>query len=138
MLIVIVASPILNLIGNLSGSIAPSITVTKSTCNRPAGFILIIADISGFNNSIGHGAPDHPWPVVRVEKGEVVRFLVCNLDQRQAHGFAISYYFDSGVLIASGEAYRIVFTATKPGTFAIYCNIFCTIHICMQGQLIVS
>jgi heme/copper-type cytochrome/quinol oxidase subunit 2 len=37
-----------------------------------------------------------------------------------------------------GEAYSISFTATKAGTFAIYCNIFCTIHIYMRGQLIVS
>jgi hypothetical protein len=132
------AGPILNLAGNSSSEVAPSVTVTKSTCNRPPGFILIIADLSGFNDSIGHGAPAHPWPVVHVEKGQEVSFLVCNLDQTQAHGFAITYYFDAGVPIMPGGAYRIVFTATKAGTFTIYCNIFCTIHIFMRGQLIVS
>ena len=135
--ILIVAGPVLNLMGTSSG-VTPPVTVTKSTCDRPPGFILIIADLSGFNDSIGHGAPTHPWPVVHVEKGQVVLFLVCNLDPTQAHGFAITHYFDAGVPILPGEAYRIVFTATDAGTFAIYCNIFCTIHIYMRGELIVS
>ena len=138
-LMVLAAGPILNRLGNApSSSVGPPVTVTMSTCTRPPGFILIIADLTGFNNSIGHGAPTHPWPVVRVQKGEVVRFLVCNLDQTQAHGFAITYYFDAGVPIAPGDAYTVVFTATQAGTFTIYCNIFCTIHIYMRGQLIVS
>jgi len=138
LLLVIAAGPIFNLTGNQPNGVAPSVSVVKSTCDRPAGFILIIADLSGFNNSIGHGAPVHPWPIVHVVKGQVVHFLVCNLDPTQAHGFAITYYFDSGVPILPGEAYRIVFTATEAGTFTIYCNIFCTIHIYMRGQLIVS
>jgi hypothetical protein len=126
---------------NLSGrpsSTSPATTFTRSTCDRPPGFILIIADLSGFNDSIGHGAPVHPWPIVRVEKGQLVRFLVCNFDPTQAHGFAITYYFDSGVPMMPGQAYKIVFTATKAGTFDIYCNIFCTIHVFMRGQLIVK
>ena len=114
------------------------VNVSRSPCVRPPGFILIIADLSGFNDSIGHGAPLHPWPIVQVQKGQVVRFLVCNLDPTQAHGFAITYYFERGVPIAPGDAYTIVFTANEAGTFAIYCNIFCTIHIYMRGQLVVS
>ena len=121
-----------------SPSYAPLVSVSKSSCVRPAGFILIIADLTGFNDSIGHGAPFHPWPIVRVQQGQVVRFLVCNTDLTQAHGFAITYYFDAGVPIEPGDAYQIVFTATQAGTFTIYCNIFCTIHIYMRGQLIVS
>jgi len=136
--LLVLTGPVLNLIGSPPSSIAPPVTVTKSTCNRPPGFILIIADLSGFNDSIGHGAPAHPWPVVQVEKGQVVRFLVCNLDPTQAHGFAVTHYFDAGVPIMPGEAYKIVFTATDAGTFTIYCNIFCTIHIYMRGELIVS
>ena len=136
--ITIVAGPVLNWIGPPSSTVPPPVTVTKSTCVRPPGFILIIADLSGFNNSIGHGAPAHPWPVVQVEKGQVVRFLVCNIDQTQAHAFAITHYFDAGVAIMPGEAYRIIFTASEVGTFAIYCNIFCTIHIYMRGELVVS
>jgi FtsP/CotA-like multicopper oxidase with cupredoxin domain len=113
-------------------------TVTKSTCERPPGFILIIADLSGFNNSIGHGAPSNPWPVITVRRGDVVRLLVCNKDSTQPHGFAIGTYLDAGVTLAPGDAYRITFTATRPGSFVIYCNIFCTVHVYMVGRLIVS
>jgi FtsP/CotA-like multicopper oxidase with cupredoxin domain len=113
-------------------------TVSKSTCVRPPGYILIIADLSGFNNSIGHGAPSNPWPVITVHRGDVVRLLVCNKDSTQPHGFAIGTYLDAGVTLAPGDAYRIVFTATVPGGFVIYCNIFCTVHIYMVGRLVVS
>jgi nitrous oxide reductase len=116
----------------------PLVTFSRSTCVRPPGFILIIADLSGFNDSIAHGAPVNPWPVVRVHQGDLVRFLVCNKDATQAHGFAIETYFDSGVVLAPGDAFEVEFTATLPGSFVIYCNIFCTIHAFMVGRLIVS
>ena len=137
-LVILTISPDLNHIGTSTSEVESSAVVTKSVCMRPPGYILIIADLSGYNDSIGHGAPTHPWPVVNVEKGQVVHFLVCNLDQTQAHGFAITHYFDAGIPILPGEAYRIVFTANEAGTFAIYCNIFCTIHIYMRGELVVS
>jgi hypothetical protein len=116
----------------------PVIAVTKSTCDRPPGFILIIADLSGFNDSIGHGAPLHPWPVIHVHQGDAVQLLVCNRDTTQPHGFAIGTYLNAGMVLAPGDAYRVVFTATVPGTFVIYCNIFCTVHVFMRSQLIVS
>lgn len=137
-LVILTISPDLNHIGTSTSEVESSAVVTKSVCITPPGYILIIADLSGYNDSIGHGAPTHPWPVVNVEKGQVVHFLVCNLDQTQAHGFAITHYFDAGMPILPGEAYRIVFTANEAGTFAIYCNIFCTIHIYMRGELVVS
>jgi flagellar basal body-associated protein FliL len=121
-----------------SGTYRSSVTVTRSTCTRPPGFFLIIADLSGFNDSIAHGAPLNPWPVVHVHLGDFVRFVVCNQDQTQAHAFAIQTYFDSGVVLAPGDAFRIEFKATFPGTFVIYCNIFCTVHAFMVGRLIVS
>jgi len=123
---------------NLSPSTLSPAVVTKSTCDRPPGFILIIADLSGFNDSISHGAPANPWPVIRVHKGDVVHLLVCNKDSTQPHGFAILTYLDAGIVLAPGDAYRIVFTANVPGTFVVYCNIFCTVHIYMVGRLIVS
>jgi FtsP/CotA-like multicopper oxidase with cupredoxin domain len=121
-----------------SSSLPSPATITKSTCDRPPGFILIIADLSGFNNSMRHGAPTNPWPVIQVHQGDVVSFLVCNKDTTQPHGFAIQTYLDSGVILAPGDAYRIVFTATVPGSFKVYCNIFCTVHIFMVGRLIVT
>ena len=116
----------------------PSVIVSPSTCDKRPDFILIIADTNGFNDSISHGAPSNPWPVVRVLRGQVVNLLVCNQDSTQPHGFAIGTYLDAGIPMGPGEAYRIVFTATEPGTFRIYCNIFCTVHVFMFGQLIVS
>jgi heme/copper-type cytochrome/quinol oxidase subunit 2 len=136
-LIVIAIGGIFNLTSQASNA-PPSIVITKSTCDRPPGFILIIADLSGFNDSIGHGAPLHPWPVIRIQRGQMVRFVVCNHDTTQPHGFAIRYYLDAGIAMAPGDAYQIVFPATETGTFDIFCNIFCTIHVFMRGQLIVS
>ncbi len=116
----------------------PAVNVMSSTCVRPPGFFLIIADLSGFNDSIAHGAPVNPWPIIRVQQGDVVHILVCNMDMSQAHGFSIQSYFDQGVILAPGDAYRIVFAATVPGTFVMYCNIFCTVHAFMVARLIVS
>ena len=123
---------------NSSTNNLPLVSVTSSTCKRPPGYFLIIADLSGFNDSINHGAPLNPWPVIHVHEGDTVRIVVCNEDTSQAHGFAIQTYFDVGVILAPGDAYRIVFAATVPGTFVIYCNIFCTVHAFMVGRLIVS
>jgi flagellar basal body-associated protein FliL len=121
-----------------SGTYDFSVKVTRSTCVRPPGFILIIADLSGFNDSVAHGAPLNPWPVIHVHVGDFVRFVVCNEDQMQAHAFAVQTYFDSGVVLAPGDAFRIEFQATIPGSFVIYCNIFCTVHAFMVGRLVVS
>ena len=136
-LTVLVIDNALNSVGRSSSSL-PSVVVTKSTCNQPSGFVLIIADLSGFNDSVHHGAPLHPWPIIRVLRGQMVRLVVCNQDTTQPHGFAIKYYLDAGIAMAPGDAYRIVFKATEIGTFDIFCNIFCTIHVFMRGQLIVS
>ena len=121
-----------------STSYALAVKVSKSSCVRSVGFLLILADLSGFNDSIAHGAPLNPWPVVHVHTDDYVHFLVCNDDASQAHGFAIETYFDRGVAILPGEAFTIEFQATIPGSFVIYCNIFCTVHAFMVGRLIVS
>ena len=123
---------------NASVNNLPVVNVTPSTCERPPGYFLIIADLSGFNDSIAHGAPLNPWPVIHVHEGDIVRILVCNEDMSQAHGFAIQTYFDTGVIMAPGDAFRIVFAANVPGTFVMYCNIFCTVHAFMVSRLIVS
>jgi len=121
-----------------SESYSLPVSVSRSACVTPSGFILIIADLTGFNDSIDHGAPLNPWPVIRVNQGDTVRLLVCNDDLSQAHGFAIQTYFDRGVVLAPGEAFRIQFQATLPGSFVIYCNIFCTVHAFMVGRLVVQ
>ena len=122
-----------------SPSNTPPVEVSKSSsCIRSAGSLLILADLSGFNDSIAHGAPLNPWPVVQVHTGDYVRFLVCNDDATQAHGFAIETYFEMGVAIPPNTAFTIEFQATIPGSFIIYCNIFCTVHAFMVGRLVVS
>jgi len=123
---------------NVSVANLPVVSVTRSTCVRPPGYFLIIANLSGFNDSIAHGAPLNPWPVINVHEGDTVRIVVCNGDMSQAHAFAIQTYFETGVTLAPGDAYKIVFAATVPGTFIIYCNIFCTVHAFMVSRLVVS
>jgi len=122
----------------ISSQIGSEAIVSPATCTRPAGDILIIADLGGFNDSISHGAPADPWPIIRVSTGKTVDVIVCNLDSTQPHGFAIDHYLPAGIPIRSGEAYKISFVADVSGDFAIYCTIFCTIHVFMRGQLIVG
>jgi nitrous oxide reductase len=98
---------------------------------------LVIADGRGFNGSASHGAPETPWPVIQVPKGETVNLLLCNLDPVQAHGFAIDHYFDGGVVLKPGDAYKVSFAASATGLFRIYCNIFCTVHRIMSGRLMI-
>ena len=105
-------------------------------CQKPAGGYLIIASVSGFNDSISHGAPTKAWPIVTVNKGDTVKLVVCNIDS-QAHGFQINNYFDSNIeSVAPGQAITVSFVADKTGTFTIYCSIPCSVHIRMQsGEL---
>jgi heme/copper-type cytochrome/quinol oxidase subunit 2 len=111
------------------------------TCagNGSAGNFLIVATANGYNESIAHGVTQSSWPVIHVAKGTMVNITVCNGD-RQAHGFQIAHYFDSNIeTVAPGQKITVTFVADQPGTFRIYCSIFCTIHSFMQsGELVVS
>ncbi len=109
-------------------------------CVKPAGGFLIIASGTGYNDSIGHGAPQKNWPIVDVRQGQNVTIVVCDIDI-QAHGFQITHYYDSSnghadVTLAPGQVITVSFTADKAGDFDIYCEIFCTIHIYMQSGLL--
>lgn len=116
-------------------------TTEESACVRPPGYFLIVADLTGYNDSVDHlqQAPDAPWPVIQVHRGDTVHILICNLDNYSPHGFAIEHYFDVGVALMPHDSYRISFVADEDGTFTMYCNIFCPVHPYMQnGELIVS
>jgi len=103
-------------------------------CEKPPGGYLIIANEEGFNDSIAHGAPTITWPVVTVKVGSTVHIEVCNAD-RQAHGFQVTHYFDSNIeTVSLGQVINVSFVADRPGTFEIYCSIFCSIHIYMQNE----
>lgn len=108
-------------------------------CTKPAGGYLIIASIKGYNDSIDHGAPLKSWPIINVSKGSTVRITVCNID-KQAHGFQVSHYYDSSIeTLPPGQVINVSFIADQTGSFQIYCDVFCTIHIFMQnGELRVS
>jgi hypothetical protein len=140
----VIASSIV-LIGGLRSSQSSSMTLPAVSlppgCVRPAGGFLVIMSEYGYNDSVLEGAgPTKPWPVVAVSLGETVNITVCNVDKTQSHGFQISYYLDSSIQsVAPSQILKVSFLATKPGTFQIYCAIFCTIHLFMQyGQLRVS
>ena len=112
-----------------------------SGCTVPAGYILIIADIDGYNNSVAQFEQNAtaPWPIIRAHLGERVNIIVCDTDDYSPHGFAIDHYFDGGTAIMPHESFKISFVADEVGTFRIYCAIFCPVHVYMQnGELIVT
>jgi hypothetical protein len=117
---------------------------------RPTGsrnsvvFTIVMADEGqnvGYNASKAHGASSsNPWPVMNVTFNQDVIIHVINNDT-QAHGFTITQYFDQGIGgqagLAPGKCYDVRFTANTLGSFAVKCNIFCTIHFpeMQYGQL---
>ncbi len=117
------------------------LTAQTTACVKPPGYFLLVANLSGYNDSVDHiqSAPNQPWPVIRVSRGDQVNILVCNLDDYSPHGFAIQHYLDAGVALMPHETYRISFIADEDGTFLMYCTIFCPVHYAMQqGELIVT
>jgi FtsP/CotA-like multicopper oxidase with cupredoxin domain len=113
-------------------SAAFNVSLAQS-CERPPGYVLMILDDSGFNDSIHRGTP-----TIEVQRGDTVNILVCNLDPVQSHGFAIDHYFATGVTLRPGEAYKVSFVTRDSGSFTIYCNVFCTVHTFMKGRLVVN
>ncbi len=118
---------------------ASGITQGQPSCTKPPDGFLVIASNRGFNDSADHGAPANPWPVVSVEKGTKVTFVVCNTDT-QPHSFQVAHYYDNSLeAIAPGKVLELSFVANETGTFRIFCEIPCSVHIFMQnGELIVS
>jgi hypothetical protein len=114
-------------------------TALPAWCVRPQGGYLIVANVDGYNDSVSHDVPTNAWPVIDVAKGSNVTIAVCNTDN-QAHGFQIRYYHDSPIeTVAPGQMLTVSFIATQKGSFAIYCDIFCTVHaIMVSGKLVVS
>jgi len=107
-----------------------------SGCVKPAEGFLVIASNRGYNDSVDHGVPENPWPVITVNQGQQVNIAVCNTDV-QAHGFQITHYFDSNIeSIAPGQVIHVSFVADQAGDFQIYCSIFCSIHAFMQSGLL--
>ncbi len=106
-------------------------------CNRPPGYVSLILDSSGFNNSKAQITPSTLPTLLQFQKGETVNLLVCNFDT-DTHGFAITHYLDVGVTLRAGESYKISFVAKDTGAFTIYCNLLCAIHRFTLGKLVVA
>ncbi len=134
--VVLVGSAVTVALYLASGGASPPAPVLPQGCAKPAGGYLIVASNTGYNDSIGHGAPQKSWPVISVQRGQNVTIVVCNIDV-QAHGFQITHYYDKNELtVVPGQVTRVSFVADQAGAYAIYCEIFCSIHIYMQSGLL--
>jgi len=124
---------------HLLGTSPPNCFVRPSGPANAAVFTLVMANEGfnvGFNGSKYH---PEPWPVMNVSLGQNVVIHVVNNDTSQAHGLSISHYFDGGLTLSPGECSDVRFVASQLGSFNVFCNIFCTIHIFMQsGRLNVN
>lgn len=102
-------------------------------CTRPADGFLIIASSLGYNDSVTHGAPAGNWPIIEVPRGSNVTITVCNTYQ-QSVGFQVANYVEGKIeSVPPGKTLTVSFIADEKGTFAIYCAIFCAIHLYLQG-----
>jgi hypothetical protein len=104
-----------------------------SGCARPAGGFLIVGSSMGYNDSVAHGAPVKPWPILDVADGSEVAITVCNT-YAEPLGFQVAHYLDSEIeSINPGQAITVRFLADETGTFSIYCSVLSPIHVYLQG-----
>jgi heme/copper-type cytochrome/quinol oxidase subunit 2 len=112
--------------------------VRPSSPANTAVFTVVMADYgfsAGYNGSEYHPSP---WPVMNVSLGESVVVHVVNNDS-QAHGFTVVHYFDRGLALSPGDCFDVRFVANQLGSFNVFCQISCSIHIFMQsGRLNVT
>jgi heme/copper-type cytochrome/quinol oxidase subunit 2 len=106
-------------------------------CTSYADDFTVVASQSGYNDSIGHGAPGKVWPVLCARAGQTVTITVVNEDTVEPHGFAISGYLSAGVTVLPGKSTTLTIDASAPGDFKIYCNVICAVHPYMQSGLLV-
>lgn len=119
------------------GVLAFVLTPPSSPCSGVTGAtrsFTIIADLNGYNGSKYQSSP---WPVATVHQCDKVVMTVVNNDT-QSHGFAITYYSNSGLEIVGGEPPQTInFQATKKGQFTMYCSLgVCTVHKFMTAGLL--
>jgi heme/copper-type cytochrome/quinol oxidase subunit 2 len=128
---------------SLSNSTGAVEHVASGGSGDHAYFLIVEADppssYAGINGS--YFVPTtQQWPTMTVKQGQVVSIHVINCASSEPHGFQISYYDDRSLnVVQTGQSYNVTFTATRAGTFRVFCGVFCSIHPLMQnGALIVS
>jgi heme/copper-type cytochrome/quinol oxidase subunit 2 len=128
---------------SLSGNITSVVHAASGGVGDHAYFLIVAADppspYAGFNGSYYVPTTDQ-WPTMKVHQGQTVSIHVINCASGEAHGFAVSFYDENSIVsIQPGHSYDVTFTATRTGTFRVYCDIFCAIHPFMQnGALVVA
>jgi len=111
--------------------------VSDLNCTSYTNTFTVVASQSGYNDSIAHGAPSKPWPVLCARAGEEITITVVNVDSVEPHGFAIAGYLDAGVTVLPGKTDTITFYASYPGDYKVYCDVICAIHPFMQSGVLV-
>jgi len=115
-----------------TGRSGPPCPSTASGSSGTANYTIIISN-QGFNASRTFA---QPCPILNVRKGQTVTIHLQNIDPVETHGFAVTHYLDGGVLLGPGQKRDVVLNVTQSGTFLIYCNVSCSIHLLMQdGRL---
>jgi len=111
--------------------------VSGVNCTSYGQSFTVVATQSGYNDSIGHGAPSKPWPVLCAHSGETVTVTVINADSVEPHGFSVAGYLDAGITVLPGKTETISFYASSPGDYKVYCNVICAVHVYMQSGVLV-
>jgi heme/copper-type cytochrome/quinol oxidase subunit 2 len=111
--------------------------VSGVNCTSYTDSFTIIETESGYNDSIGHGAPSKSWPILCTKAGEDVTITVVNEDNVEPHGFAVAGYLPAGITVLPGRTDTITFYASSPGDYKVYCNVICAIHVFMQSGVLV-
>jgi nitrous oxide reductase len=133
--IVIIALVIASLAAG--GVFAIVLTPPPSPCSGVIGAtrsFTIVADLNGYNGSKYQAGA---WPVATVHQCDSVAITIVNNDT-QAHGFAVTYYSNSGLEVVGGAPPQTLkFQATKIGQFTMYCSLgVCTVHKFMLTGLL--
>ena len=112
-----------------------TVSCASHPTNAPnsAYFVVVMANQGmniGFNGSKFHSGP---WPMMNVTLGTNVIIHVVNNDTVEPHGFAITTYFNKGLILRPGECSDVAFNANQLGSYRVYCFINCSIHVKMQS-----
>ena len=68
-------------------------SVTGVQCSSYSATFTVVATQSGYNDSIGHGAPSKYWPVLCTYLGEEVKITFVNQDTVEPPTGQVGYFF---------------------------------------------